>query len=132
MSRSIAIKGQAVTKRHAWLSEFNLGPAVNYKWLDRRPFQSTLFRKQSGLGRQFISWSASATRLGWDQARLVGINIGPADVPVSVTNGQLATAAEIPVSGGVVRWEVGQRSNFADMIIYQKADGGFGKRSHHT
>ncbi len=62
----------------------------------------------------------AATRLGWDQARLVGINIGPADVPVSVSNGQLATAAEIPVSGGVVRWDVASDLTAQDMIIYQK------------
>jgi translocation and assembly module TamB len=62
----------------------------------------------------------AATRLGWDQARLVGINIGAADVPVSVTNGQFATAAEIPVSGGKVRWDVASDLTAQDMIIYQK------------
>ncbi len=62
----------------------------------------------------------AATRLGWDQARLVGIDIGAADVPLAVTNGQLATAAEIPVSGGKVRWDVASDLTAQDMIIYQK------------
>ena len=62
----------------------------------------------------------AATRLGWDQARLVGINIGAADVPLAVTNGQLATAAEIPVSGGKVRWDVASDLTAQEMIIYQK------------
>ncbi len=62
----------------------------------------------------------AATRLGWEQARVVGINIGVADVPIAVTNGKLATAAEIPVSGGVVRWDVASDLTAEEMILYQK------------
>ncbi len=75
--------------------------------------------KSDSVGSSLAGLQA-ATRLGWEQARVVGINIGTADVPIAVTNGQLATAAEIPVSGGVVRWDVASDLTAEEMVIYQK------------
>ena len=79
-----------------------------------------LWKSKSDSVGSSLAGLQAATRLGWDQARLVGINIGAADVPLSVSNGQLATAAEIPVSGGKVRWDVASDLTAQDMIIYQK------------
>ena len=62
----------------------------------------------------------AATRIGWEQARVVGIDVGVADVPVSVTNGQLATNAEIPVSGGKLRWDVQSDLTQPQTVIIQK------------
>ncbi len=75
--------------------------------------------KSDGVGSALAGLQA-ATRLGWEQARVVGINIGTADVPVAITNGQLATNAEIPVSGGVVRWDLASDLTGSEMVIYQK------------
>lgn len=62
----------------------------------------------------------AATRIGWEQARVVGIDVGVADVPVSVTNGQLATNAEIPVSGGKLRWDVQSDLTSPQTVLIQK------------
>ncbi len=62
----------------------------------------------------------AATRIGWEQARVVGIDVGVADVPVSVTNGQLATNAEIPVSGGKLRWDVQSDLTTPQTVLIQK------------
>ncbi len=62
----------------------------------------------------------AATRIGWEQARVVGIDVGVADVPVSVTNGQLATNAEIPVSGGKLRWDVKSDLTAPQTVIIQQ------------
>ncbi len=62
----------------------------------------------------------AATRIGWEQARVYGIDVGVADVPVSVTNGQLATNAEIPVSGGKLRWDVQSDLTSPQTVIIQK------------
>ncbi len=62
----------------------------------------------------------ASTRIGWEQARVVGIQVGTADVPVSITNGLLSTAAEIPVSGGVLRWDVAGDLTSDEMMLTQK------------
>lgn len=62
----------------------------------------------------------AATKIGWEQARVVGIEVGVADVPVSVTNGQLASSAEIPVSGGMLRWDVQSDLTSPQTVIIQK------------
>jgi translocation and assembly module TamB len=64
--------------------------------------------KSDSVGSSLAGLQA-ATRLGWEQARVVGI-----------TNGQLTTNAEIPVSGGVVRWDVASDLTASEMIVYQK------------
>jgi hypothetical protein len=117
----IAIKGQAVydAARVAERIQPWTGGQLQMSGQKTIPVEVVWKAKADSVGSSLAGLQA-ATRLGWDQARLVGINIGPADVPVSVTNGQLATAAEIPVSGGVVRWDVASDLTAQDMIIYQK------------
>ena len=117
----IAIKGQALydAARVAERIQPWTGGQLQMAGQKTIPIEVVWKGKAESVGSSLAGLQA-ATRLGWDQARLVGINIGPADVPVSVTNGQLATAAEIPVSGGVVRWDVASDLTAHDMIIYQK------------
>ncbi len=62
----------------------------------------------------------AATRIGWEQARVVGVQVGKADVPVTVSAGQLTTAAEIPVSGGVLRWDIDSDLTAEELVIIQK------------
>lgn len=117
----IAIKGQAIydAARVAERIQPWTGGQLQMVGQKTIPVEVVWKGKADSVGSSLAGLQA-ATRLGWDQARLVGINIGAADVPVSVTNGQLATAAEIPVSGGVVRWDVASDLTAQDMIIYQK------------
>ncbi len=117
----IAIKGQAAYEaaRVAERIQPWTGGQLQMAGQKTIPIDVVWKGKADSVGSSLAGLQA-ATRLGWDQARLVGINIGPADVPVSVTNGQLATAAEIPVSGGVVRWDVASDLTSQDMIVYQK------------
>lgn len=62
----------------------------------------------------------AVTRIGWEQARVVGIEIGKADVPVNIDAGRLATAAEFAVSGGKLRWDVTSDLTANDLVILQK------------
>ncbi len=62
----------------------------------------------------------AATRIGWEQARVVGIEVGTADVPVRVNGGQLTTNAEIPVSGGTLRWDVQSDLTQTQTVLIQK------------
>ncbi len=62
----------------------------------------------------------AVTRIGWEQARVVGIEIGKADVPVNIDAGRLATAAEFAVSGGTLRWDVTSDLTANDLVILQK------------
>lgn len=59
-------------------------------------------------------------RLGWQQARVIGIEVGQADVPVTISRGRLATAAEIPVSGGMLRWDITSDLTQDLLVIEQK------------
>ncbi len=80
-----------------------------------------------------VSWTSSTdpqasslaglkavTRIGWERARVVGIELGKADVPVNIDAGQLATAAEFAVSGGKLRWDVTSDLTANDLVILQK------------
>lgn len=60
------------------------------------------------------------TRIGWQQARVAGIDVGVADVPVSIQSGHLTSATEIPVSGGVLRWDIESDLTSEQMVIHQK------------
>lgn len=67
-----------------------------------------------------LSGLTALTRIGWEQARVAGIQLGKADVPVKVEAGNLATAAEFPVSGGVLRWDITSDLTANDLVILQK------------
>ncbi len=45
-------------------------------------------------------------QLGWDGASIIGIDIGKADVPIVVQNGQFKSKTTIPVSQGALRWDL--------------------------
>ncbi len=62
----------------------------------------------------------AVTRIGWEQARVAGIQLGKADVPVNIDAGNLATAAEFAVSGGKLRWDVTSDLTANDLVILQK------------
>lgn len=62
----------------------------------------------------------ATSRLGWKQANVIGIDIGEADVPVVIENGILASAAEIPVSGGKLRWDISSDLTQDLLAIVQK------------
>lgn len=117
----IKIKGQAAydAARVAERIQPFTGGQLQMAGQKTMPVEVVWKSKADSVGSALAGLQA-ATRLGWDQARLVGINIGAADVPLAVTNGQLATAAEIPVSGGKVRWDIASDLTAQDMIIYQK------------
>ncbi|MFM8326527.1 MAG: hypothetical protein ACKN9U_16840, partial [Pirellulaceae bacterium] len=58
---------------------------------------------------------AVQTKLGWDQAQAIGIDIGSADIPLVVERGVFRSSAEIPVSQGTVRWNL--TSNLNDKML---------------
>lgn len=62
----------------------------------------------------------ASTRLGWEQAIVAGITVGKADVPVTIKSGHLATAAEVPVSGGALRWDLDSDLTASQLVIVQK------------
>ncbi len=61
----------------------------------------------------------ASTRIGWEQARVLGIDVGKADVPVNIQAGQLTTQAEIPVSGGKLRWDLATDLGAEELVIHQ-------------
>ncbi|MCA9132503.1 MAG: hypothetical protein KDA45_05095, partial [Planctomycetales bacterium] len=70
--------------------------------------------------RSVLAGLKAATRIGWEQARVAGIAVGKADVPVRITAGQLTTAAEFPVSGGQLRWDVSSDLTADELVLNQK------------
>jgi hypothetical protein len=62
---------------------------------------------------------AVQTKLGWDQAQAIGIDIGSADIPLVVERGVFRSAAEIPVSQGTVRWNLSSDLNDKTLRIQQ-------------
>lgn len=62
----------------------------------------------------------ASSRIGWQQARVVGIEVGKADVPVNIDAGKLTTAAEIPVSGGMLRWDIFSDLTQDTIVLQQK------------
>jgi translocation and assembly module TamB len=70
-------------------------------------------------GSKLSGLNANA-RLGWTSARVVGIEVGAADVPISINSGVMVSRAEIPVSGGVLRWDVQSDLTQEDLTVEQK------------
>jgi translocation and assembly module TamB len=60
------------------------------------------------------------TRMGWQQANVAGIQVGTADIPITVTDGVLRTATEIPVSGGALRWDIESNLAAPELVLAQK------------
>ena len=84
------------------------------------PVEVTLTTGGPATATSTLAGLQAMTRIGWEQARVVGIEVGAADVPVSVTAGQLATQAEIPVSGGTLRWDVQSDLTSPQTVLIQK------------
>ena len=59
------------------------------------------------------------TQLGWDSASVVGIEVGKADVPLSIENGQFRSKTTIPVSQGALRWDLESNMGGNPIVIRQ-------------
>jgi hypothetical protein len=57
--------------------------------------------------------------IGWDRANVIGIDIGNADVPIVIANGQFASQATFPVSQGTLRWDLQGDLTSTPMVIRQ-------------
>jgi translocation and assembly module TamB len=71
-------------------------------------------------GASALAGLNASAGLGWQQARVVGIEVGRADVPITITSGVLVSAAEIPVSGGMLRWDIESDLTAENLTIVQK------------
>ena len=60
----------------------------------------------SSTGGNWADSLQAKSQIGWDKANVIGIEVGSADVPLSVENGRFLSRAEIPVSQGVLRWNL--------------------------
>lgn len=60
----------------------------------------------SGEGNHWANGLQATTRLGWDSANVIGIDIGQGLIPVTIENGHLKSKTEIPVSQGTLRWDI--------------------------
>jgi translocation and assembly module TamB len=68
-----------------------------------QPLEVTWTSSESG------NWADSLqakSQIGWDSANVIGIEVGSADVPLKIENGRFVSRAEIPVSQGVLRWNL--------------------------
>ncbi len=68
----------------------------------------------------FMTGLNATARLAWEQGAVAGIPIGKADVPVTIESGNLMSAAEIPVSGGALRWDLESDLAADALVIRQK------------
>ncbi len=59
----------------------------------------------------------ATTQLAWSQAEVVGIQIGESVVPVEIRGGRMASKAEMPVSGGALRWDLKTDLAAEEMVI---------------
>ena len=79
------------------------GDYLAVKGQKTQPLEVTWTSSNSG------SWADSLqakSQIGWDEANVVGIAVGSADVPLKIENGRFLSRAEIPVSQGVLRWNL--------------------------
>jgi len=62
----------------------------------------------------------ASSQVGWEGANVLGIPVGPAEVPIVVKNGHLLTQADIPVSQGRLRWNLDGDIGSSPMKIVQQ------------
>ncbi|MCA9182979.1 MAG: hypothetical protein KDA51_16065, partial [Planctomycetales bacterium] len=119
--QSIAMKGQAIYDSVALSTKIApmTGAQVQLVGQQTVPIDVTWSSSIDPTASSLAGLKA-VTRLGWEQARVAGIQLGKADVPVTIDAGQLATAAEFAVSGGKLRWDVTSDLTAADLVIVQK------------
>ncbi|MBX3421461.1 MAG: hypothetical protein KF752_07890 [Pirellulaceae bacterium] len=119
----LSVNGQAVYDA-AQLSN-KLGPMTghNIQLVGQHTAPIEVRWQQSAIvppGTSALAGLQASTHLGWEQARVVGIEVGKANVPVMIQAGQLTTAAEIPVSGGTLRWDIFSDLTQDLLVIRQK------------
>lgn len=119
--QSIAMKGQAVYDSVALTAKIApmTGNQVQLYGQQTVPIDVT-WNSTIDPNASTLAGLKAVTRIGWEQARVAGIQLGKADVPVTIDAGQLATAAEFAVSGGKLRWDVTSDLTAKDLVILQK------------
>lgn len=119
--QSIAMKGQAVYDSAALTVKIApmTGNQVQLYGQQTVPIDVT-WNSSIDPNASTLAGLKAVTRIGWEQARVAGIQLGKADVPVTIDAGQLATAAEFAVSGGKLRWDVTSDLTANDLVILQK------------
>lgn len=119
--QSVVMKGQAVYDSAALTTKIApmTGNQVQLFGQQTVPIDVT-WTSPSDPQTSSLAGLKAVTRIGWEQARVAGIQLGQADVPVTIDAGQLATAAQFAVSGGVLRWDVTSDLTADDLVILQK------------
>ncbi|MCC7334704.1 MAG: hypothetical protein IT422_06395 [Pirellulaceae bacterium] len=119
--QSIAMKGQAIYDSVALSTKLApmTGDQVQLVGQQTVPIDVT-WTSSIDPNASSLAGLKAVTRLGWEQARVAGIQLGKADVPVTIDAGRLATAAEFAVSGGKLRWDVTSDLTATDLVIVQK------------
>jgi translocation and assembly module TamB len=82
------------------------------------PVKLVMFNSQPGSPP--LSALNAETQLGWERARAIGLNIGPAEVPVKVSSGIFQTASSIPVNKGKVEFDLTADLTASPLVIRQK------------
>ena len=73
----------------------------------------------SAPNRKWTEALTAKSSIGWDSANFIGIDIGGAEIPLVIENGQFVSRAEIPVSQGVLRWSLDGDLASEPMVIRQ-------------
>ena len=73
----------------------------------------------SAPNRKWTDALSARSSIGWDSANVVGIDIGSAEIPLVIDNGRFTSKAEIPVSQGVLRWNLDGDLTAEPMVIRQ-------------
>jgi translocation and assembly module TamB len=121
-AQDLNIVGQAVydanqlATRIAPLTGNNVQMAGQYTM----PIEVAWHRDSTDTQSSALAGLRARSRIGWEQARVIGIELGKADVPVDIQAGQLTSAAEIPVSGGMLRWDITSDLTRDLLVIEQK------------
>ena len=119
--QSVVMKGQAVYDSLALTARLApvVGQQVKLVGQQTVPIDVT-WTSSEDPHASLLAGLHAATRIGWEQARVAGIELGKADVPVRIDAGMLSTQAEFPVSGGVLRWDVTSDLTAPELVIQQK------------
>ena len=62
------------------------------------------------------------TKIGWDAANVVGIEVGKSEVPLTVENGIFRSKTSIPVSQGAMRWDLDGNIGVDPLLIRQSPE----------
>lgn len=119
--QTLASDGQAVYDAGLLSQKLDAMIGRNFQMVGQQTAPiSVRWRRDTQSSSPALSGLQASTQLGWRQARLIGIEVGEANVPVTVDGGLLASAAEIPVSGGKLRWDITSDLTQEALVIDQK------------